>query len=546
MRHSSKEVNVVGCYYLPMFAKQFLGKTTAMTFVGIAAVHLLAIPLQHAELPSLVALVVIFIATLVLSGRSLLAGLVVAFAEIMVGGHGHLISSTLFGLPLSLRMVIFAAVMLGFLWQAIRHHQFPRFVVFRDTPFLLLAAAIGIGTVNGMLNNSVMFAFDDMNGYLTLAYLLPVAAITWDNTKRRHLLQVLFASVVWIALSSLLLLYLFTHLPGKMLHEVYRFVRDARLAEVTLLTGPDWFVSTFLPVGSPWYFRIFEPAHFFTMVMGFIVIAAGFTLWKGERIPQMARVVLVLSSAAFIVSLSRSFLVGALAGLIVTKMFILPEVVKAVGKSLVRKLQLAFLVVLGAGVFWATIVFPFPSHPNLKDAAFYRESDGDSRDLAVSSRWNLLYPMFEAIMEHPVLGSGFGTEVTFVSDDPRVREINPSGEWTTYRFEWGYQDIWLKMGLLGLIGLVWYVIAISRAFYFSYHAHGHRWLVIGLYAGVVALFATHIFSPYLNHPIGLGYMVFVLPFFDWQGLVASFAAQAQKEQVVPITATARPVISMRK
>lgn len=528
-----------------MFTKQFLGKTTAMTFVGIVVVHLLAIPLQHAEIPSLIALGIIFAATLVLSCRSLLAGLVVAFAEIMVGGHGHLISSTLLGLPLSVRMVIFAAVMLGFLWHAIKHRQFPRFVVFRDTPFLLLAAAIAIGTVNGLLNNDWQFAFDDMNGYLTLAYLLPIAAITWDNTKRRHLLQVLFASVVWIAISSLFLLYLFTHLPAQMLHAVYGFARDARLAEVTLLTEPKWFVNTLLPADSPWYFRVFEPAHFFTMVMGFIVIAAGFTLWKGERIPQMAKFILTLSVAAFIVSLSRSFLVGAVAGLAVTEIFILPEVVKAVGKSLVRKLQLAFIVFLGAGVFWAAIVFPFPDQPNLEDAAFYRKAEDDSRDLAVSSRWNLLYPMFEAIMDNPVLGSGFGTEVTFISDDPRIREMSSSGEWTTYRFEWGYQDIWLKMGLLGLIGFVWYLIAISRVFYFSYHAHGHRWLVIGLYAGVVALFATHIFSPYLNHPIGLGYMVFVLPFFDWQGLVATFTAREPKELEVPIAVSARPVISMQ-
>lgn len=527
-----------------MFAKQFLGKTAALTFAGVAAVHVLAIPLQHAQVPSLVALGLIFALTLGLTCRSMLAGLVVAFAEIMVGGHGHLIAADFFGLPLSLRIVIFAGVMLGFLWHAIFHRQFPRFVVFRDTPFLLLGVAIAIGTVMGMVNNDLQNAFDDMNGYLTLAYLFPIAAITWDNTKRRHLLQALFASVVWIAASSLFIVYLFTHLPGFMLHEVYGFVRDARIAEVTLLTGPEWFVQNLLPSASPWYFRVFEPAHFFTMVMVFIIVAAGYTLWKGERMPHAARAVFVLSIAAFVISLSRSFLVGAFAGLAVTGLFVLTELPKAWGRGFVRTAQLAFLTFLGAGIFWTAIVFPFPGHPDLKDAAFYRETGDDTRALAVSSRWNLLYPMFEAIMEHPVLGSGFGHEVTYVSDDPRVRDINPSGEWTTYRFEWGYQDIWLKMGLLGLIGFVWYLIAVSRVFYFSYKTHGHRWLVIGLYAGIAALFATHVFSPYLNHPIGLGYMVFVLPFFDWQGLVATFATQAQKEREEAVVAAARPVVTM--
>lgn len=529
--------------FSPMFIKQFLGKTAAIAFAAIVAVHAVAIPLQHHNTPSLMALGAVFAVTLALSSRSLLTGMCIAFAEIMVGGHGHLLAASVGGFSVSVRMTIFAAVMLAWLWHVVRHQAYPKFLVFRDTPFLLLAAAVAIGTVQGFIMNDPAKAFDDMNSYVTLAYLLPMLSIVWDNEKKRQLLQILFASVMWVCLSTLCIVFLFTHLPGPVLRGVYEFVRDARLAEVTLLTGPSWFVGNFLPLSSPWYFRVFEPAHFFPIVMAFLIIAARFMLWRSERMPTIARVALLLCVATFIASLSRSFLVGAFVGLLVTGLFILLEAPKAVWKTAAHTLQLGFLVLLGAGIFWATIVFPFPQQPDLRDAAFYRASTADDRGLAVSSRWNLLYPMFTAIMENPMMGEGFGREVTFVSDDPRVREFNPSGEWTTYRFEWGYQDIWLKMGLLGLIAFVWYIVVLSRTFYYSYYAHGHRWLVLGLYAGVIALFATHIFSPYLNHPIGLGFMVFVLPFFDWQGTVAAYDRKTESVPKESLTKLPTPVTS---
>jgi hypothetical protein len=35
---------------------------------------------------------------------------------------------------------------------------------------------------------------------------------------------------------------------------------------------------------------------------------------------------------------------------------------------------------------------------------------------------------------------------------------------------------------------------------------------VSLFAGLITLYVTHVFSPYLNHPIGLGYLLFLLPF----------------------------------
>lgn len=509
-----------------MLMQQFFGKTFWVTLAAVAAVHLVAVPAQHQQVLSLVALGVVFAATAAVSWCSLAAGLCVAFAEIMVGGHGHLLEAAVGGMSVSVRMAVFAAVMGVWLVQLVRGRVRPVWQPYRDVPFAILGLAVAVGTLVGFVQHAPANVFDDMNGFLTLAYLLPLASLPWTNAQKRDLLQVLAASVVWIGVSTLALVYLFTHLPGKFLGEVYAFVRDARLAEVTLLKEPTWFVQL-LP--NPWYFRVFEPAHFFSMVMLFVLIGARFILYRDGKMGWAARALFVLVAATFVASLSRSFMVGLAAGGFATTGFILFDRLRPFGRTLRHALQALVLFAVGAVAFWAVIAVPVPPQPDLRDAAFYREDTG-YRGGAVSSRWNLLWPMFDAIMDNPVVGAGFGKEVTFISDDQRIRDMNPSGAWTTYRFEWGYQDIWLKMGLLGLIGFIAYVICVTQAFVYTFRTQGHRWIAIGLFAGLVALFATHVFSPYLNHPIGLGYMLFVLPFFDWVGLQRLFAAAEVKER----------------
>jgi len=54
-----------------------------------------------------------------------------------------------------------------------------------------------------------------------------------------------------------------------------------------------------------------------------------------------------------------------------------------------------------------------------------------------------------------------------------------------------------------------------QAIRYSVRQHGHAWLPVALGAGLVVLYITNIFTPYLNHPIGLGFMLFVLPFLDF-------------------------------
>lgn len=506
-----------------MFTKQFFGKLTWPTIISIIAVHVGAIFFRgtNFELPLLI---LIGLATLYVTWRSLENGLYVAFAEIFVGGHGHLLDAELFGFNISIRMVIYGAVMLVWLIRFLRKESIPKFIAFRDVPWAVLLLAVGIGTLIGFLQNNPSNAFDDANGFFTIAYLLPLISIKWTQQRKRELLQVFAASVAWLVFFTLLLSYLFTHLDGKSLNSVYRFVRDSRLAEITLQTVADSEGNIVNSAGEiffgpeGYWYRIFMQSQLFVMIGILVVASMLYMVWRGQRVPWQASTTFAFLVSAIPLSTSRSFALGLAAAGLLLIVFSVTHGKRPLQSTASRSIAAILLSLCGFGIAWLTVAIPIPPQPDISDAAFYSTSADSGRDLAVSSRWQLLGPMMESIYASPILGSGFGKEVTFISDDPRVRAINPNGEWTTYRFEWGYQDIWLKTGLLGLFAFSLYAYVMMRATVVTARKHGYKWIVFGLGAGLVMLFVASVFSPFMNHPIGLAFMLFVLPFYDWEQL----------------------------
>jgi len=135
-------------------------------------------------------------------------------------------------------------------------------------------------------------------------------------------------------------------------------------------------------------------------------------------------------------------------------------------------------------------------------------------EAAAASRWNLLPVLATVIAHQPLLGYGFGKTVTYVSHDPRVLLAHTSGEYVTYAFEWGYLDMMVKLGLLGLLV---YLCMIRELFFQGLsalkrntHERGTDTyaLISGLIFGIGALLVIHMFTPYLNHPLGIGLIIF--------------------------------------
>jgi O-antigen ligase len=334
------------------------------------------------------------------------------------------------------------------------------------------------------------------------------------------LLQVFAAAAAWITAMTLSLSYIFNHFPGKLLDPIYKFVRDSRLAEITLqVYEPNYF------------YRVFMPSQLFVVIAVTLLLAMLLTLWRKERLPLPARLGFVLLSAASLLSLSRSFALGFAAAALLIGLFVIIRDHREY-KIIVRRVVSSLILALGGfALALLTVVFPLPSRPDLTEAAFYQTSSEVGRSAGVASRWQLFEPLQAKIAESPIWGSGFGTEVTYQSSDPRIIEETGDGQYTTFRFEWGYQDLWVKMGLLGLLAYLVFLFTISRAIRKNLAEQTFTWLPLGLGGGLMVLFVTHIFSPYLNHPIGLGLMLFALPFLDFDEWKKSWVALSLPQKI---------------
>jgi hypothetical protein len=497
----------------------FIGEYTQPILAGICAIFLIALTVKGHDTLELFSLTLVGLLVALVTYRSTLAGILIGMTEIFVGGHGHLIAAPLFGFPLSLRIVIFVAIMGTTLLLLVKKKIHLTFNKKRDYPWIILLLALTLGVIVGIIQkNGWGNVFDDVNGYMTLAYLLPLAAIQWDERAKNLLLQTLTASAIFVSIFTLTLSYLFTHVETEVARTLYVFIRDTRLTEVTLqsmsngagvVTQP--LLAPFFGTNGYWY-RIFMQSQFFVAALWLVLIAYIYSGKKPAIETIQVLTLLLLFSSTLALSLSRSFFVGMTVALLVIMASIGIVYRPRLREWITRTLSLLSIGITSLILVWLMVMIPLPSRPAITEALFYATSVDETRASAVTSRWTLLDAMHEKIGDSPIIGTGFGESLTYITDDPRTRDEHPDGVLTTYRFEWGYHDIWIKMGILGLLAFGYYFWSLFRAGLHTLKIEEKKWLTVGLMSSMVMLAIAHIFSPYLNHPIGLIWMLALLPF----------------------------------
>jgi hypothetical protein len=285
-------------------------------------------------------------------------------------------------------------------------------------------------------------------------------------------------------------------------------------------------------------YRVFEQTQYFAIM--FILAMLPFVFLKQSKKDRLYAI-LALSSVGSIVllSMSRSFWLGLILTGIVFVLILLSR-----KETRFTEWKNGFLTLLASGIgslvlIVCVLLFPFP-HGQVSGWGFSNmfSSRATDSDVAITSRWNLLPAMMKQIEKNPILGSGFGKTVTFKTDDPRARAIYPDGTWTTYSMEWGWHELWLKMGILGPIAfmlLFAWMLFCARALFSTEHSSIGMWCVLA----IVFLMTTHVFSPYLNHPIGLGTILFLLIFLPSTVFaLPAFALTREKQKMPQAIATA--------
>ncbi|MFH1046737.1 MAG: hypothetical protein V1738_00375 [Patescibacteria group bacterium] len=504
----------------------------------------------------------VVIATAVLSWRKPGYGALIIMAELFVGSQGGYMlalgPANIDGALLSLRMGLFLAVFCTWLARVVVSWKLGegswklgagswknlRWLVDMKEhglllPYLMLLLVFAFGAIRGFLaGNGFGNVFFDANGYAFFA-LFPAFVEGFRDLKARTLLwPTLAAAVTVTVVKALAVLYFFSHRIFEVAANMYVWVRDTRVGEVTIMQAD--------------FHRVFFQSHLFVLVGLFAVFmfAARGRLFRGREF-WLPFALFAWGIVAMLLGLSRSYWFGGLAGFVT--MLGLLIYARALG-PLWKKMLVIAPVGLIAAVAIVYVVYAFPYPDKTGQVSFASLMGGRAfsvaGEAAANSRWNLLAALWPVGFEHPIFGSGLGTTVTYSTEDARLLADIPDAQYTTFAFEWGYHDLWIKFGLLGLAIYAWLIAAILKPYIFALKIvrmnkneaisltpetgrddgsersqlpatssqlapavtsprEFETIIIVGITAGTIAMLATNVFSPYLNHPLGIGLLMVV-------------------------------------
>ena len=425
------------------------------------------------------------------------AGVALTIAELAIGSHGYLLAYLHHGLAVSIRIGLFLVVTSIAFMRAVQQRQLRIW----SSPFrwyfvTLLAAVIAAAVRGAMVGNGFANVFFDANAFLFFGMVVSLWQAIKTSDDVVYLARYAFIAVCASTAKVLLLTYMFSHALWWALPETYRWVRDTRIGELTQVTDT--------------FFRVFFQSQIYAVMAIFIVLAFAIWRWK-EQSWRATLGVLALLMASTLVSLSRSNWLGmvvafaTLPGLLYwARLPVKTWFVRAI-------LAMSGATILALAIVAALILVPFPPNNGQFSAGLFgsRALTFDE-EAGVGSRWALIGPLWTAIKATPFIGQGFGKEVTYKTQDPRLLAQNPTGEYTTFIFEWGYHDLWLKLGLIGLaayIALIGIILYHALCYLRTSVLLWPKVLVLGMTLSFIALLVTHTTSPYLNHPLGISYLL---------------------------------------
>ena len=447
---------------------------------------------------------IIFLTTVILAWHKIEFGLLIALVELIISSKGYLFYFNYNEHLISIRIAIWFAVM--FVWSIKLFIKFfKKQQIFKNllhkknilqNLFYTLLVFIIFGIINGFLNhNQLKNIFFDFNGWLYFLYIFPVLdIIKIKNLKNFYI--IFFSAITWLCLKTFLFLYIFSHsflING----QIYKWIRTSGVGEITQMSNG--------------FSRVFLQSHIFVVVAFFIISFLSINFFKQKQKKEFLLSVLFLSIliAVNLISFSRSNWAGIVVGIFI--FFILSIFIYGWKKIWIPILTQLASVILALLIITIIVKFPFPQAGTEFNASkmIKNRASEITTEAGVSSRWNLLPPLFDEIKQYPIIGKGFGSTITYISNDPRVREKNLDGIYTTYAFEWGLLDIWLKIGLFGLliyIAIIFNIIynLLKQSLKDKKNISKNNLINLGIAVILIVLFVINIFSPYLNHPLGIG------------------------------------------
>jgi len=430
--------------------------------------------------------IIISLIAVFLTLRKLEYGLYLILGELFIGSKGYLFYFNFSRFSISIRLALFIIVFIIWIIRLAQNKiSFKKILKlkFFDS-YILLFLILSWGLIWGAFRkNSFKNIFFDANAWLffLMFFVFLTVIKNWQQIKR--IIQIGFAAMIDIFLKTTFLFIIFSRGSEFIKPIFYYWLRATGVGEITQI--------------SSCASRIFIQSQIYSLIFFFIVLS--FWLFNQKKWKLFYSLIFI-TSFPVLVSFSRSFWLGLIVGLVV--FFVGLKIKKFLHwrKTLLvlSKLFLVFFIEL---ILIFILVTPFEGINLAKNRLKTNEP-------AISNRVAELKPLFRKIAQHPLIGSGFGTTITYKPKDPRTIE-KYGNKYTTYAFEWGYLDICVKIGLIGLAIYLFLIFKIWRNGWqiFSPPLDNKKILIFGLITSLVALLVVNLTSPYLNHPLGISYII---------------------------------------
>lgn len=462
-------------------------------------------------------------------------GVLAIIFELGLGGHGYLFSFPIGSFSLSLRIGLFIAVIVAWAIFLFKEKKLPRiFHLSLRYPFFFFAVLCLIGLVIGFFNNNASLVFYDGNAYFALLYIPMFIEVFTTKISLRRMISTIVSVGAGLAIATILLLGIYatfhyddtlrgasqvdqstldelaqkeTEIDGAPIGQrisktsdmllldpleltktkpaTYRWLRDTGTAEISYISGR--------------FFRVFFPSHIL-MVMSFFISLAVVFLAPMRKKTFIA--LLIIFILALYISFSRSLWLGSFGGILCMLFFAFAR------SSKKKKFMLwIFGILIGLAILFA-ITGSLSIFSNRIQSIV-----NPGQDVAGTHRIELIKAIWKQWKANPMIGSGFGTLVSFPT-------VLPNGQVTPvsfYVYEWAYGDIAVKTGAIGLFGLLWLlglgVYRLSKLLHRKYFSS----VQLGLLCAFLSLIISNITTPVFTHPLGLGFMgiIFAFCFFPF-------------------------------
>ena len=434
--------------------------------------------------------ILIILAAIIFSWRKIEYGFLFLLFEFLAGHEGHCFSFRGVSLRLSLFLVI---MLIWFLKKIILPKPFFKklkdLISLDKSPlsFAILAFLFVIifSFCRGWFANSNFLALKDFLNYSYFFLIFPLSEIIGKRFFQKRGQQICQAGIIGISLLTIIVLALFATGIVSVHDQFYWWWRQTVFGKAT-------------SVGNN-FFRIVSSAHL--LILPFFLILLSLVARRSTR-KKGVIFLCILASLAFLINFSRAYFLGLFLGLIFL----------AQGLKFKKWMAFFLIIVIFLVAEFGILNFLISQNPNIGYLQQRMKSITSPDDeLSASTRLNILPRLLEKIKDKPIFGYGLGSTISYLNPLSQKEDI-------TFHIDWGYLEIWLELGLLGLI-LYCFILAIifyqGRQLFKKAQGNVRRQrMLVGLGAGLLSLVVATITGPYLFHALGIFYLISVIVIFN--------------------------------